>query len=131
MVRSAGWLSSAVPAILEQHQSVRARTNIVRFAVVLRSDADVRALVLLRHACVVLDYLLFRVPHSHDVREVRDFLLQSDALASYRDFLEGEFVVEPVNDIGEGGDRKNLVDDGVNQNFSANGVVRTLLVVVV
>lgn len=97
---------------------MRARTNLVCFAVVLRSDADVRALVLLRHACVILDDLLFRMPHSHDVREMRNFLLQPDAFTSYRYLLEGKFLVQPVDDVGKCGDRKNLINNGADQSFT-------------
>lgn len=111
VIRATGRLSSARPAIFQQHQPMRTRTDLVRLAVVLRSNADVRTFVLLRHASVVLDDLRLWMPHGHDVCEVRVFLLNFDALTGHRDLFELELLVEPVNDVREGGDRQNLINN--------------------
>lgn len=90
---------------------MRTRADLVGLAVVLRSNANVRAFVLLRQASVILYYLRFRMPHGHDVCEVRDFLLYSDAFSGCGNLLEDELLVEPEDDVGEGGDRQNLIND--------------------
>lgn len=118
VIRATGRLCSARPAIFQQHQPMRTRTDLVGLAVVLRSNADVRAFIFLRHASVVFDDLRLRMPHGHNVGEVRVFLLNFDALTGHRDLFELELLIEPVNDVREGGDRQNLINNRVDQGFT-------------
>lgn len=69
-----------------------------------------RALILRRHAQVIFDDLCFGMPNGDDVGDVRVFLLESNAFAADCRFFEAEFFIEPVNDVGESGDRVDLVD---------------------
>lgn len=59
---------------------------------------------------MVLDDLRFRMPHGHDVSDVLILLFQSYALATDHGFLKPELFVEPVNDIGKGRNRMDLID---------------------
>lgn len=93
MVRSASWQRAAIFSVLQEHQPLRARAHLVSFAVVHRCDANMRALVFLRYAEMVLDDFGFGMPHSNDVGYVLVFLFKSNGFAAYGRLLKPELIV--------------------------------------
>ena len=87
------------------------RAHLVGFAVVVhRCDANVRALVLLRHAEMILDDFRFWMPDSDNVGDMRILFLDANGFTADGRFFESKLLVKPVDDVWKSGNRVNLVD---------------------
>lgn len=103
-------LRATSSSIFQEHQTKRTRAHLVGFAVVHRRYANMRTFVLLRCTKMILNDFRFWMPDGDNIRDVSVFLLESNAFAADCRLLESELLVKPINDIGKGCDRVNLID---------------------